>query len=163
MTSLNGKSGVFGCNIHILAHMQPISNVLSSSWVLWMTLLMRNWPESCLMNLKLQVCKTGYGFWIKNVFTVANLIFPFYWSVEMVPRSGNDSSSSVIKLDTVRRIAEQVIESKPKPKPPQLVFRQLSDLFLLSGQASLTGHYTHCHRKIELYPVSSHGALLGSS
>lgn len=36
------------------------------------------------------------------------LNIPFYWLVEMVARSGSESSSSVIKLDTVRRIAELV-------------------------------------------------------
>jgi len=35
-------------------------------------------------------------------------MFPFYWLAEMVARSGGDSASSVIKLDTVRRIAELV-------------------------------------------------------
>lgn len=53
------------------------------------------------------------GFEINNfsveISPLSNIsMFPFFWFVEMVARSGSDSSSSVIKLDTVRRIAEQV-------------------------------------------------------
>jgi len=48
--------------MRLFGHMQPISNGQLSFWVLWMTLQMRSWPESCLMNLKLQVWKIGLGF-----------------------------------------------------------------------------------------------------
>lgn len=37
--------------------------------------------------------------------------YPLFFNADMVPRSGADSSSTVIKLDTVRKIAEKVNKS----------------------------------------------------
>lgn len=86
---------------------QLISNGPSSSWVLSMTSPWRNWPERCLMSMKQQV---------SFCFTLISSDLPpshsnsrqLLLNAEMVPRSGVESSSTVIKLDTVRRIAEKV-------------------------------------------------------
>lgn len=90
-----------------------------------MTLPWRSWHERCLMIMKWQV---GL-FWavliplflflsiislLFHLFSSSSILFKIFWvccyiSTEMVPRSGSaDGGSTVIKLDTVRRIAEKV-------------------------------------------------------
>lgn len=82
-------------------------------------------------------------------------------NAEMVPRSGTDSSSTVIKLDTVRRIAEKVSNSRScRPcslVPPPLTLRSSS----LPGQAPPAGHHALCSGEAELHPVPPHGSVLG--
>lgn len=86
---------------------QPISNDPSSSWVLSMTSPWRNWPERCLTNMKWQVsfCLTSTSSDFLPSHSNSRQLF---LNADMVPRSGADSSSTVIKLETVRRIAEKV-------------------------------------------------------
>lgn len=87
--------------------LQLISNDPSSSWVLSMTSPWRSWPERCLMSMKWQVscCLTSPSSGFLPRHSNSRQLF---LNVDMVPRSGADSSSTVIKLETVRRIAEKV-------------------------------------------------------
>lgn len=98
----------------------------------------------------------------------------------MVPRSrGGDSASTVIKLDTVRRIAEKVnsefIRKKTQPRSSKiiksnsdrsLVFLALHELVsssLFPGQAPPAGYHPHCSGKAELHPIPPDGAVPGPS
>lgn len=83
---------------------QLISNGPSSSWVLSTTSPWRSWPERCPMSTKWQV---SFGCALRGR-NKSNLIRAIVFNADMVPRSGADSSSTVIKLETVRRIAEKV-------------------------------------------------------
>lgn len=87
---------------------------------------------------------------------------------EMVPRSGGgESTSTVIKLDTVRKIAEKVTVraqiNKQEDKGASLFlpcfFSFGFSLYL--GQAPSAGHHSHCSREAELHPVPSNGVVLG--
>lgn len=97
---------------------------------------------------------------------------------DMVPRSGGgDGGSTVIKLDTVRRIAEKVSQSSVTGSRNYLIFSHLKQqrkscfaclpltpYFCYSpGQAPSSGHHSHCSGKVELHPVPPNGPVLGPS
>lgn len=90
----------------------------------------------------------------------------------MVARNGGDSGSTVIKLDTVRKIAEKV--SKPEVETITYLVTFSDNLNLISfvffslsslrpGQAPSAGHHSHCSGEAELHPVPPNGAVLGPS
>lgn len=144
------------------ARLQLISSGPSSSWVPSTTSPWRNWPESCPTTMKRQVsfCSPSMS---SNGFRTPPPSRRLSLNAEMVPRSGADSSSTVIKLDTVRRIAEKVSSSRSRRPsslvPPPLTLRSSC----LPGQAPPAGHHAHCSGEAELHPVPPHGSVLGPS
>lgn len=140
--------------------LQLISNGPSSSWVLSMTSPWRSWPERCLMSMKWQV-----RFFLTST---SSTFLPsrsnschLFLNADMVPRSGAESSSTVIKLDTVRRIAEKVSQCWRCSLPSALSPHLTCPSSCLPGQAPPAGHHSHCSGEAELHPVPPHGAVFG--